>query len=125
MIGQRPVAPKTVTAALRRALDERDGHRCAWHFEGVCDLETLVPHHRVNRGMGGRASLNRLSNLVWLCAVVNGLIESSAEWAVGARVRGIKLSGHAEPSRERVRHAVHGWCLLTDDGAVVEVGGGE
>ena len=118
------MTPKSVTKRLRDALDARDGHLCAWHAAG-CDLETLVPHHRVNRGMGGRASLNRLSNLVWLCAVVNGLIESSAEWAVGARVRGIKLSGHAEPSRERIRHAVHGWCLLTDGGGVVEVGGGE
>lgn len=110
----------TLSKPLQRAMDARDGHRCVWHWEGACDAETLVPHHRVNRGMGGRRSLNRLSNLVWLCSAVNGLIESDPEWADSARKRGIKLSGHAEPSDVLIVHAVHGSVWLLDDGTTQE-----
>src|SRR5690554_6182181 len=91
-------SPREVSAPLLRAMEERDGLVCAWHGP-ECGTETLVPHHRVNRGMGGRRSLNRLSNLVWLCSIVNGLIESDPEWADRARNLGVKLSGHAEPTK--------------------------
>lgn len=111
----------TTPKALLKGLDARDGHRCAWHWEGACDTETLTPHHRSNRGMGGSRSKNRLSNLVWLCAEFNGLIESDSALAEVARGRGIKVSSHAEPSHEPIIHAVHGRCLLADDGSV-EVG---
>lgn len=110
--------PREVTKALKAAMDERDGKVCAWHGSS-CGTETLVPHHRVNRGSGGRRSLNRLSNLVWLCSVVNGLIESDSEWAERARNLGIKLSGHDEPSGKLIDHAVHGPCWLDDDGTVL------
>jgi hypothetical protein len=106
--------------ALLKALDARDGRACAWHWVGACDVETLVPHHRANRGMGGRKSLDRLSNLVWLCDV-NSLIESDHEWAVSARLRGIKISSHADPDAEPITHAVHGRCFLNDDGTVTQV----
>lgn len=106
---------------LLKALDARDGHRCAWHFEGWCDTETLAPQHRANRGMGGRKSLHRLSNLVWLCSEMNGLIESHAGVARKALERGIKISSHAEPSMVRVRHAVHGWVLLDDNGGITRI----
>lgn len=105
-------------AALLKGLEARDGHRCAWHWEGACDPATLVPHHRSNRGMGGSRSKNRLSNLVWLCSDMNGLIESDSTYAESARGRGIKVSSHAEPSHEPIIHAVHGRCLLNDDGSV-------
>jgi hypothetical protein len=102
--------------ALLKALDLRDGRVCAWH--GVaCGVDTLVPQHRANRGMGGRASMNRLSNLVWLCEV-NSLIESDTEWAIQARILGIKISSHADPDAEPITHAVHGRCFLNDDGTV-------
>lgn len=71
--------------------------------------------------MGGDRSKNRLSNLVWLCAVVNGLIESDADWAERARDRGVKLSTFADPLGEAIRHAVHGWVWLDDDGGVTAV----
>ena len=109
----------TTPKALLKALDLRDGHRCAWHWEGVCDPETLSPHHRANRGHGGRKSLHRLSNLVWLCSSMNGLIESDADAAQAARGRGIKISSFTEPSSMPILHAVHGSVLLGDDGSVV------
>jgi hypothetical protein len=101
--------------ALLRQLEQRDGHACA--MCGVDD-ETLVPHHRANRGIGGRRSLDRLSNLVWLCSLDNGRIESDAGWAAEARALGIKISSHDEPSHVPMIHPRHGRCLLADDGTV-------
>ena len=112
-----------VPKRLLRILDQRDGHRCAWHRDGACDTATLVPHHRQNRGMGGSPNGNSPSNLVWLCAEVNGLLESDAAVArVGLR-RGVKVPRNARYSAALVPidHAVHGWCTLTDEGAVVPV----
>ena len=110
----------TTPKVLLKALDARDGRVCAWH--GVtCGDETLSPHHRGNRGAGGRKSMNKLSNLVWLCSVTNGLIESHTEWAIQARVLGIKISSHADPDAEPITHAVHGRCFLNDDGTVSRV----
>lgn len=105
-----------VPSRLLKGLDARDGHRCAWHT--TCDTDTLVPHHRSNRGMGGRKSLDRLSNLVWLCSEANGLIESDGSYASDARLRGIKISSHSEPSSVAVHHSVHGIVRLLDDGTV-------
>lgn len=104
--------------ALLKALTVRDGHQCVWHWEGACDPETLVPHHRSNRGMGGSRSKDRLSNLVWLCSELNGRIEADPEYAASARSRGIKISSHDEPSHTPLIHAVHGRCLIADDGSV-------
>jgi hypothetical protein len=105
--------------ALLKALDNRDGHRCAWHEGGLCDQQTLVPHHRANRGMGGRKSANVMSNLVWLCSEMNGRIEAQALFASVARGRAIKISSHDNPEHVPIIHAVHGRCLLLDDGSVV------
>jgi hypothetical protein len=107
----------TTPKALLKALDVRDGRVCAWH--GVaCGVDTLSPQHRANRGAGGRKSLHRLSNLVWLCSRLNSEIESDAVTAVLARRTGIKISSFAEPSTVPIHHAVHGRVFLNDDGTV-------
>jgi len=72
--------------------------------------------------MGGRANKHRLSNVVWLESIINGLIESDPEWQAEAVRRGIKVSLHADPRMVPVLHAVHGECWLTDDGRAVDVG---
>jgi hypothetical protein len=99
---------------LLRALDTRDGHRCAFHGP-YCDTATLVPQHRANRGMGGRASLMVIENLLWSCAEYNGRIESDAKWANEARARGIKISTHHDPSQVPV-WMFEQWWLLNPDG---------
>lgn len=107
------VTPKRVL----RALDARDGHRSAWTGIGG---DTLVPQHRQG-GMGGRKDKHRLSNVVWLESVINGLIESDPVMQAEAVRRGIKVSLHANPALVPIRHAVHGWVLLDDFGGWVEI----
>jgi len=68
--------------------------------------------------MGGRRGKHRLSNVVWLESSLNGLIESDPEYQAEAVRRGIKVSGFEEPSHVPIVHAVHGRCLLADDGTV-------
>lgn len=104
--------PKT----LLKALLLRDGHRSAWTGN---DVDTLVPQHR-HGGMGGRKSKQRLSVVVWLESDINGLIESDSVWQAEAERRGIKISGfEKDPQIVPILHAVHGRCLLQDDGSVV------
>jgi hypothetical protein len=107
------------TVAQMKALRERDGNRSAWTGQ---ESETLVPQHRANRGMGGRRSLNRLSNAVLIESDINGAIESDPAMQAEAVRRGIKIGGHVDPSTVPVEHAVHGLVLLDDAGAVTSVG---
>lgn len=80
---------KGLTPAQRReALDRRDGHVSAWTGR---DDGNLVPQHRANRGVGGSPVLDNISNLVWLEADINGLIESDPAWQAEALARGIKV----------------------------------
>lgn len=107
-----------------RALEARDGRECAWHGVDGCDPDTLVPQHRQG-GMGGSKRKHRLSNLVWLCSLMNGEIESDADLAEEARRRGIKVSQHTDPVLVPVEFP-SGRFWLTDDGRRVhesEVGG--
>lgn len=106
---------KTTPRTVLSALDRRDGHVCAWLGY---DTGRLVPQHR-HRGMGGRANLHRLSVVVWLDSVINGLIESDPVWQAEAKRRGIKISLHADPEEEPIEHAVHGRVWLKDDGTWV------
>lgn len=107
--------------ALLKALDARDGHVCSWHGaearSDLCKWGTLVPQHRLG-GMGGSATKHRLSVVVWLCSEMNGLIESDPLAQIEAYQRGIKLRGDVDPEKAEILHAVHGKCLLKDDGTV-------
>lgn len=68
--------------------------------------------------MGGRAGKDRLSNVVWLDSLINGLIESDSKMQAEALRRGIKISLHADPETVPVEHAVHGLVCLKDDGSI-------
>jgi hypothetical protein len=54
----------------------RDGERCV-HCGAV---DGLVPHHRMNRGMGGSKALEVPSNVLTMCSRFNALMESET-WA--------------------------------------------
>ena len=100
------------------AIDARDGHTCVWYGY---DTGRLVPQHRQG-GMGGRRNKHRLSNVVWLDSIVNGLLEADADMAAEARRRGIKISLHADPRLVPVLYPDGLFYWLLDDGERVPVG---
>lgn len=102
----------TTPKATLRMLDARDGRVSAWTgLEG----DTLVPQHRQG-GMGGSSVKHRASNVVWLESAINGRIEAEPEMQREAFARGIKVSRFQDSAEVPIRHAVHGWVLLDDEG---------
>lgn len=96
---------------------ERD--QSCWHCGYT---ENLVPHHRKNRGMGGSKAANTPSNIIAICAVYNGLMESSATAANLALYKGWKLANWEDPLQSIIYHAGKGaWYLLDDNYNRVEV----
>ena len=77
----------------------------------------LVPHHRKNRGMGGsKGSANDPSNILSVCAELNGLMESDSKIANQARENGWKLYQHEDPTVVPVYDSISGfWFRLTND----------
>lgn len=106
--------PKHIVRALR----ERDGNVCAW--SGL-ESDTLVPHHRANRGAGGFKAGDKLSNLVLVDSIANGRFESDLQRR--AQLLGFKISRYADPQSIPIFHQCFGgWVLLLDDGSVTKLG---
>jgi len=87
--------------------------------QGICchcgtDDDTLSPNHRQNRGMGGSKLLDRPSNIVLMCSMANGQLESNATFAQMGRDFGWKLVHGQDPTKTPVWLA-DGWYLLDDD----------
>lgn len=98
-----------------KLVQERDDH-CA-HCGSEVDL---VPHHRINRGMGGSKLLDTPDNLMMVCASWNGLMESDYRVANAARGWGHKLAVWEDTSRP-VFDLGHGWWILRSDGSKVRL----
>ena len=77
--------------------------------------DTLVPQHRANRGHGGFKAGNQPSNIMVMCAQINGDIESNADWASLAREYGWKLRRHEDPSKTPFFDMAHGGWFLLDN----------
>jgi hypothetical protein len=89
-----------------------DRDKGCWHCGSTG--EDLVPQHRSNRGMGGGGS-DSPSNIIVLCAVANGLLESDPEFAAVGRSNGWKLSRWGDSLSEPVFDAHRGvWAVLDD-----------
>ena len=98
-----------------RLLRARDPH--CWH----CGLEEdLVPHHRINRGMGGSKLLDTLDNLMLVCGLYNGAMESDLLVARDARGWGHKLATWEVCSRPVFDCTSYRWWILLPDGSRVE-----
>jgi hypothetical protein len=96
---------------FRKYLD-RDVNGC-YHCG---DVETAVPQHRANRGLGGSKKRDHPANIIVLCSLVNGLIESNVGWQTMAREYGWKLSQWDDPYFVPVYDATSGqWWLLDDE----------
>jgi hypothetical protein len=107
-----PVSKKDL--ALLRARDPHCVHCGA--------TDDLIPHHRINRGMGGSKSLllNSLSNLLLVCSFYNGEMESTSAVANAARGWGHKLPSWGDTSQPVFDCTQFRWWVLTADGAKVE-----
>lgn len=79
----------------------------------------MIPHHRANRGMGGRKSLDRIDNLMLVCAEYNGLMESDAGIAMQARDFGHKLQSWNLFSDPVFDQFDMSWWILTEDGSKI------
>lgn len=101
-----------------KILRKRDS--ACWHC-GVDD-DTLVPHHRSNRGMGGSPSRDTLANVILVCSRYNGLMESDSFWAARAREQGHKLLSWQSPADEPCFDVVSGvWFRLSVDGTKTDL----
>jgi len=112
-----PRATRAVQEAARRIVRERDGHRCTMCGASIVDQPSAL-HHRVAKGMGGSAKLERASNLVRLCGNGNadgchGKAHGNPQWA---RNHGWIVSRSLDPAEIPVD--MHdGWFLLDDLGS--------
>lgn len=79
-------------------------------------VETAVPNHRANRGMGGSKKRDHPANIVVLCSQVNSLIEADAEWRRKALTFGWKLSPWDDPLFVPVWDRMSGVWWRLDDG---------
>ena len=81
---------------------------------GITD--SVAPHHRANRGMGGSKKRDVPSNIVVVCSWLNGAMESNAGIAHKAHFHGWKLWAGENPLDVPVWDAVRReWVLLGDD----------
>ena len=80
------------------------------------DDSALVPHHRRNRQAGGSKLLDRLDNLMLVCALYNGLMESDATVAQQARDFGHKLNSWSDFSTPMFDRSSMNWYELDEQG---------
>jgi len=87
---------------------------CCWHCGRTDD--TLVPQHRINRGMGGSKLLDTPSNLVALCSESNVLMESNSDFREKSLMFGWKLQRHQKPDEQPIYDFMKGdWFLIDND----------
>lgn len=99
------------TPATRRTILDRDGAACI-----VCGaVYGLQLHHRRPRGMGGnRTAVTRsAANGITLCLTCHSTAESFRDVALKA---GVLVPQHRDPREVPVKHRLHGWVTLTDQG---------
>lgn len=96
--------------SVKKRIFARDGGVC-WHCGTT---EDLTIHHRANRGMGGSKLLDRASNLILMCVIHNGLMESDVNIFREAKQNGWKISRHSIPYNIPIRDSLGRWYKLGD-----------
>lgn len=79
--------------------------------------EDLVPHHRINRGMGGSKLLDTPDNLMMVCGRYNGDMESVIRVQSSARGWGHKLSVWQSTEMPVFDCVAFRWWFLHSDGS--------
>lgn len=100
-------------ASSLKKLRARDAY--CWHCGEVNDL---VPHHRMNRQMGGsKVREERLDNVIMVCALYNGAMESNALVAEEARAWGHKIASWQSFNEAVFDRVQFCWYRLHEDGS--------
>lgn len=112
-----PKASRKDVEAARSLVRTRDGHQCLMCGQSIVDRPSAI-HHRIAKGMGGSAKLERVSNLVRLCGNGNadgchGKAHGNPRWA---RNHGWIVSRSLDPAEIPV-DTHDGWVLLDDRGS--------
>lgn len=79
------------------------------------EVETVAPHHRRNRGIGGSKKLDIPSNIITVCSLLNYLMEADPKVAAEARANGWKLRHGERPDEFALWHYSRGWIVLDDE----------
>ena len=74
--------------------------------------ESVSPHHRLNRGMGGSKARDVPSNIIVICSDLNWRMEADSTTARDAEQFGWKLRVGADPLQVPVKHYSGRWRLL-------------
>lgn len=115
-----PKATRAVEEAARRLVRQRDGHQCQMCGRSIVDFPSSI-HHRINRGVGGSAKLERASLLIRICGTgttyCHGFVTEHARkgdscmgWVLP------KLNADINPELEPIL-LFDGWHYLIDDGS--------
>jgi hypothetical protein len=115
------VSPRATAKQKRDAraiVRARDGHRCQMCGASILNIPSSL-HHRVNRGMGGSANLERPSLLIRLCGTgttgCHGFITEHPRLAGELGWLLPKLNADLDPTQEPI-YTFAGWRLLDDGG---------
>ena len=84
-------------------------------------IDDLQPHHRKGRGMGGSKILDRIDNIMMVCGLYNGGMESDSKLAKAARAWGHKLAQWEDFGKPVFDAIEFRWYVLTSNGERVEV----
>ena len=90
---------------------ERDKH--CYHCGSTDD--TLVPHHRINRGIGGSKLRDTPANVIVMCSAVNLAMEADPAVAQAAKIYGWKLASWEDASERLVLDLRLGLWFRLDD----------
>lgn len=111
-------ATRAVQEAARRIVRRRDDFRCqlCGRIKWAGDLSV---HHRLNRGRGGSAKLERASVLITACGDgtrgCHGKVTENPEWARSIGWLLPRNNPDIDPTQEPIL-IFSGWVLLDDEG---------
>lgn len=118
-----PTASRKDIEAARTLVRARDGHYCQMCGQSIVDRPSSI-HHRLNRGNGGSALLERASILIRLCGDgvfgCHGWVTNHPKAAGPAADGGTgwllpRNNPDIDPTREPIL-TFEGWRLLDDEG---------
>lgn len=113
-----PKASRAVQDAARRIVKSRDDSHCQMCGKPLWTGQGSV-HHRLNRGRGGSAALERASVLVTACGDgvqgCHGKVTEHPEWARSIGWLLPRNNPDIDPTREPIL-LFDGWFLLDDLG---------